>query len=155
MNTQEVVEGNDVWLVARVLRPDNVPVSQADLASGSDAVEVHVYDITTSSLGTGANGRQVLNKTIAQGSAGSIVVIATGSDPLVTDGYWNGYDDTGYNFIYQIEVSDSSGGLEGVDHVALQAGRRYQVEFTIRTGANAFGNIKWAQQLYIRSLLSV
>lgn len=154
MNTHEVTEGNDVWLVARVLRPDNVPVSQADLASGSDAVEVHVYDITTASLGTGANGRQVLNKTIAQGAAGSIVAIATGSTPLLNDGYWNGYDDSGYNFIYQLEVTDASGGQEGTDYVELQAGRRYQVEFTIRTGSNSYGDIKWGQQLYIRSLLS-
>jgi hypothetical protein len=156
MNTQEVVEGNDVWLVARVLRPDNVVVSQTDLAS-SDALTVRVYDITKTSLSTGLNGRQVLNKSYASGAAGDYVLLATSSSALLTDGYWNGIDDTGYNFRYRLEVTNDNGGTEGEDWVSLEAGHRYHVEFSISTpnGASGFGDIRWSQQLYVRSLLSV
>jgi hypothetical protein len=46
MDIQEVTEGNDVWFVARLLRPDNVILSRDAIAgsggSNTDAFQVRV-----------------------------------------------------------------------------------------------------------------
>lgn len=146
MSTTQVTEGNDIWFVARVLRPDNVALAR-DAISGSggsntDAFQVRVYDITKDSLGTGTNGRQVHTENFADNALTSTLLIATESAALTNDGYWNGLDDTGYNFRYQL-VFDSG---------KYEAGHRYMAEFIFET--TSYGRIRWAQAFYVRSMLS-
>ena len=141
-----VTEGNDIWFVARVLRPDNVVLAR-DAISGSggsnaDAFQVRVYDISKDSLGTGVNGRQVHTENIADDALTSILLTATSSSALTNDGYWNGLDDEGYNFLYRLEF----------DSGKYEAGHRYMAEFAFET--TSYGTIRWAQDIYMRSLLS-
>ena len=98
--------------------------------------------ISKDSLATGVNGRQVHTENIADNALTSILLIATSSDALTNDGYWNGLDDTGYNFLYRLEF----------DSGKYEAGHRYMAEFAFET--TGYGTIRWAQDLYIRSLLS-
>lgn len=147
MKTKSVKEGNDVWFVARLLRPDNVILAR-DAISGSggsntDAFQVRVYDITKDSLGTGINGRQVHGENVADNALTSILLTATDSAALTNDGYWNGIDDEGYNFIYQLAWSNDK----------YEAGHRYQVEFTLET--TSYGNIRWCEVIYFESLLAL
>jgi hypothetical protein len=146
MDIQEVTEGNDVWFVARLLRPDNVILSRDAIAgsggSNTDAFQVRVYDVTKDSLGTGANGRQVHTEDVADNALTSILLTATTSASLTNDGYWNGVDDVGYNFIYQLAFDSSK----------YEAGHRYAAEFAFET--TSYGTIRWAQAFYVRSLLS-
>jgi hypothetical protein len=142
-----VIEGNDIWFVARVTRPDNVVLSRAEIAGGgagtnADALQVRVYDISKDSLATGVNGRQVHTENLADNALTSILLIATSSDALTNDGYWNGLDDTGYNFRYRLEF----------DSGKYEAGHRYMAEFAFET--TGYGTIRWAQDFYVRSLLS-
>lgn len=146
MSTTQVTEGNDIWFVARVLRPDNVVLAR-DAISGSggsntDAFQVRVYDITKDSLGTGTNGRQVHSADAADNALTSILLTATDSAALTSDGYWNGLDDTGYNFRYQLAFDSSK----------YEAGHRYMAEFAFET--TSYGTIRWAQSFYVRSMLS-
>lgn len=142
-----VIEGNDIWFVARVTRPDNVVLSRAEITGGgagtnADALQIRVYDISKDSLGTGTNGRQVHTENLADNALTSILLIATSSDALTNDGYWNGLDDTGYNFRYRLEF----------DSGKYEAGHRYMAEFAFET--TGYGTIRWAQDFYVRSLLS-
>jgi hypothetical protein len=153
MSIQEVTEGNDVWLVARVVKADNIQLSQADLPSGADVLTVRVYDATRESLATGANGREVLSNSFSQAQAASYILPADSLTNLTNDGYWNGTDDQGYNFLFQLKVTNLDGGSEGVDWVELEAGHRYRVEFSVKTTSD--GYIRWPFLLYVRSMLSV
>jgi hypothetical protein len=154
MDITEVTEGNDIWLVARVLRPDNVILARDAIdTTGSpnpNALQVRVYDISKDSLGTGADGRQVWSEDIASDALTSNLLTATDSSALTNDGYWNGLDDEGYNFIYRAKAS---GTTPGTTHFAYEAGHRYQIEFAFET--TSYGVIRWAQQFYVRSMLAI
>jgi hypothetical protein len=142
-----VIEGNDIWFPARVTRPDNIVLSRFDITgsggSNTDAFQVRVYDISRDSLGAGSNGRQVYSQDLADDALTSNLLIATSSDALTNDGYWNGLDDEGYNFIYRLRF----------DGAIYEAGHRYAIEFAFET--NNYGAIRWSQDFYIRSMLSV
>ena len=146
MNTAKVTEGNDVWFVARVLRPDNVILSRDVIdTTGSpnpDALQIRIYDISRDSLGTGANGRQVHSANLASDALDNNLLTATPSASLTNDGYWDGLDDTGYNFIYQLAF----------DATKYEAGHRYMAEFAFET--SDYGTIRWAQAFYVSSMLS-
>lgn len=145
MNVTEVTEGNDIYLTARVRLADSTLVDSADFASaagGDTVIEVRVFDMTKESLGTGSNGRQVLSDDITKTDIGTYLF-----DTLQTDGYWNGVDDTGYNFRYRAKASGSAPVF------AYEAGHRYQIEFALLTDSQ--GKIRWAQQFYVRSLLAL
>lgn len=146
MSTTQVTEGNDIWFVARVLKPDNVVLGRDSIdgsgGSNTDAFQVRVYDISKDSLGTGANGRQVHSEDRADNALSTILLIATSGGVLQNDGYWNGLDDTGYNFRYQLAY----------DSTKYEAGHRYMVEFAFET--TQYGTIRWAQDFYVRSMLS-
>lgn len=152
MKTSSVPEGNDIWFVSRLLRPDNVIVSQADINAGADAFQVRVYDMTKPSLGTGQNGREVLFKSYNKSAITTILLTATDSSALTNDGYWNGIDDEGYNFIFPLR---NSGGTAGTDSFPFEAGHRYQVEFMLDATSAGYGKIRWAEQFYVESLLSL
>jgi hypothetical protein len=128
---ETVIEGNDIWFVARVRRPDNVILSRDDISgsggSNSDALQIRIYDISKDSLGTGTNGRQVFQSNQADNN----------------DGFWNGLDSEGYNFIYRVRASGA----------AYTAGRRFQAEFAFET--TAYGTIRWTEMFYVKSALSV
>ena len=154
MDITEVTEGNDIWLVARVLRPDNAAVARDAIdTTGSpnpNAIQVRIYDVTKDSLGVGANGRQVWSEDITSSNLTGYLLIGTATDALTNDGYWNGIDSVGYNFIYRAKAS---GATPGTTHFAYEAGHRYQAEFALET--TSYGVIRWAQQFYVRSLLAI
>ena len=108
MSNTEVTEGNDIWFVARVLRPDNVVLARDAIdttgSPNANAFQVRVFDISKDSLGTGTNGREVHSEDIDSSSLTSILLIATATAALTNDGYWDGLDDTGYNFRYQAHL---------------------------------------------------
>jgi hypothetical protein len=143
MQTTDVTEGNDIWFVGRVLRPDNVILSRDDIASSATALQVRVYDLSRDSLSTGANGREVHSADFADGALTTLLLTATSSSPLTNDGYWDGVDDVGYNFKLQLAW----------DQAKYEAGHRYQIEFAFLT--DSYGSIRWAQQFFVRSLLAV
>lgn len=146
MSNTEVTEGNDIWFVARVLRPDNVVLARDAIdttgSPNTNAFQVRVFDISKDSLGTGTNGREVHNEDIDSSSLTSILLIATATAALTNDGYWDGLDDTGYNFRYQLAYDSSK----------YEAGHRYMAEFAFET--TSYGIIRWAQSFYVRSMLS-
>ena len=144
---ETVIEGNDIWFVARVRRPDNVILSRDDISgsggSNSDALQIRIYDISKDSLGTGTNGRQVFQSNQADNNLSDVLLTATSGSALTTDGFWNGLDSEGYNFIYRVRASGA----------AYTAGRRFQAEFAFET--TAYGTIRWTEMFYVKSALSV
>ena len=144
----EVLEGNDVFLVSRVVRADGVYLSKADLSTGYGVVlTISVYDLGNRSI-TQGNVFQVSNTgaEIAAGVTG--LFVATNATSLSTDGYWDGLDTTGYNFRYRL-LFDSTGAT-GPN---LEGGKRYRVECELVT-TTGFGTVRWAHVVAVRSLLS-
>jgi hypothetical protein len=145
MQYTEILEGTDAWFAARLLRPDQLSLCQGDiLASSATAIRIKVYDISSETTDPNSSGGG-LHYSQDVSSVGTddhiIILLATTSSALVNDGYWNGTDDDGYNFIYRLQNSLA----------ALEGGHRYKVEFHIRT--TNFGFIVWVAGLYVRSVL--
>ena len=130
MQYTEILEGADSWFVARLLLPDQTNLSQAAiLASTLDAIRVRVYDISSEttdpdSVGGGLHYSQDVDSTSPGTALNAIILLPTSGNSLQTDGYWNGTD---------------------------EGGRRYKVEFHIKT--TDFGTISWTAGLYTRSML--
>lgn len=145
MQYTEILEGADAWFVARLLLPDQAKLSQADILENSTtAISVQVFDISseTTDENSSGGGRQYSENVSSVGTDDhDIILLATSGDPLITDGYWNGTDDEGYNFRYRLQNSLA----------LLEGGRRYRVEFRIKT--TSFGYIYWTAGLYTRSML--
>ena len=147
MQYTEILEGADSWFVARLLLPDQTNLSQAAiLASTLDAIRVRVYDISSEttdpdSVGGGLHYSQDVDSTSPGTALNAIILLPTSGNSLQTDGYWNGTDDEGYNFRYRLQNSLA----------LLEGGRRYKVEFHIKT--TDFGTISWTAGLYTRSML--
>ena len=133
-------EGADIWFVARLKRPDNVIVSQDDLAT-SGAFTVTAYQEHADVVST-QSSVFTETKTKAEVVSDSIITTATSSSALTNDGYWNGLDDEGYNFLYR--ATNANFGLLG--------GRRYRVEFTVAT--TAYGDVRWSQGVYVEPRFS-
>ena len=140
MQYTEILEGADAWFVARLLLPNQASLHQSHIeVDTADAIRIRVYDISSEttdpdSVGGGLHYSQ--DVTSVDGGDHSIILAA-----LATDGYWNGTDDEGYNFIYRLQHSLA----------LLEGGRRYKVEFYIKT--TNFGTISWTAGLYTRSML--
>lgn len=144
----EVLEGNDVFLVSRVVRADGVYLSRADvdLAETGSVVNVSVYDLEDRSVTQAAmwtsttNGDDLAADTLT-------VLVATAGD-LLTDGYWDGLDGTGYNFRLRLKY----GGAVPIGPL-LEGGHSYRVEVEVVTDTG-FGSVRWAHVVAVRSLLS-
>ena len=145
MQYTEILEGTDAWLAARLLRPDQLNLCQADIStSGSDAIKIRVYDISAETTDPDSAGGGLAYTQDVSSSAGAdhnIILLAATSSALVNDGYWNGTDDDGYNFLYRLEYANA----------ALKGGHRYRAEFHIKT--TSYGTVIWVAGLYVRSML--
>ncbi len=155
MQYTEILEGSDAWFVARLLRPDQLNLSQADiLAATADAIRIRVYDITAETTDPdSAGGGLAYTQDVSSVDSGggvfpdhAIILLPTTGNSLQTDGYWNGTDDDGYNFLYRLDNA-----LLVLNEGPLKGGHRYRVEFHIKT--TSFGTISWVAGLYVRSML--
>lgn len=136
----EVLEGNDVFLVSRVVRADGVYLSEADLDLGeaTEVISVNVYDLDDRSVTQDAF--YTLSIAGSAVNAHTLFVLSDTASALVTDGYWDGLDSTGYNVRYRLQASLA----------ALEGGKRYRVEFSVVTNTN-FGTVIWSQIINVRS----
>ena len=140
----EVLEGNDVFLVSRVVRADGVYLSEADLdLSESDTVvSISVYDLDDRSVSQDA----FYSLSIAGSAVNThtLLFMSDTASALVKDGYWDGLDSTGYNVRFRLQSALA----------ALDGGKRYRVEFSVLTNTN-FGTVIWSHVINVRSHSSV
>jgi len=136
----EVLEGNDVFLVSRVVRADGVYLSESDLdlSESATVVSINVYDLDDRSVSQEAFYTLAIAGSAV--NAHTLFVLSDTASALVTDGYWDGLDSTGYNVRYRLQSSLA----------ALEGGKRYRVEFKVTTDTN-FGNVIWSHIINVRS----
>lgn len=136
--TGSVLEGNDVWIVQRIVLPDGTNLVQSEI-SGSN-VHVHVFDL---SLGQNSSrGEPVFEEDVDK----TTVVF----DTLQTDGYWNGLDEEGYNFRYQLQYGATHDAATGPHMIG---GRRYLVEFDANT--TSYGRIRFASVIQVHNFANL
>lgn len=101
-----VREGEDVFFVERITRPDGTLHVPGDFPGGTP-VALEIWD-----------------RTAEAAPAYIPVPVALGGivfTPALTDGYWEGRDSTGYNFIFRLPTGA----------FPLSGGRIYDVEFSL------------------------
>jgi len=154
VSTGEVMEGNDWFLTYRVLRADGVLVTRADVdadgAGGTDWLSVKVYELGTSSaIADDAVFTDTVTNTAA--NIAKHLMLADTSGTLLTDGFWNGVDSTGYNFFYRL---GSQSWMKG--------GNRYKIELDVGLtaattdsahGSVSYGNVRWASIIYVKPMV--
>jgi len=143
----EVVEGNDVWFANRVTMPTGDVLTRTGTngvqAEGGGAELIQVFIIMESVVGGNREVRKVLSVTTDANVAAYVF------DSLEFD-YWDGHDDIGYNFLYQLPATGTDS--EGNAYI-LDGGNDYFVEFAIKT--TNFGTIRWSAKLHVRGLHSL
>ena len=154
VSTGEVMEGNDWFLTYRVLRADGVLVTRADIdadgGGGTNWLTIKAYDLGTSAAVADA---ALLTATVTNTAANIAkhLMLANTSGTLLTDGFWNGVDSTGYNFFYKLS---SQSWMKG--------GNRYKIEFdanlTAATtdsthGSVSYGSVRWASIIYVKPMV--
>lgn len=154
ISTGEVVEGNDWFLTYRIVRPDGTVVSDADIAEEDAQLTVKVFLQDTQAAV--ADDPLVTTEVTGANTKTNHIMIATASDALITDGFWNGVDSTGYNFFYK-QVANST------DAPWIKGGQRYRIEFTLTIAATnagsskgnaTWGNVCWASIIYVKPMVS-
>jgi len=156
VNTGEVIEGNDWFLTYRLVRADGVYVARDDIdadgAGGTDWLTVKAYQLGTSA----AVAEEPAYSATVNNAAANIdnhLMIATDSGTLLTDGFWGGVDDTGYNFFYRVPYG-----------AWMKGGNRYRIEFKADLtaaatdsahGAVSYGSVSWASIIYVKSMTSI
>lgn len=165
------VEGNDIWLVWRVTKPDGGNLVRGDMKTGSDAlnvVQMTVSLIHESSLGNSKNVIRLFQGSADPGAilAGTSTLGAAG-DPIGTNDFlvfsslettlWGGLDDLGYTIEARIR-SDGANYSEADPEIAipsyiLEGGNKYAVE--VNLASTKWGTITVAAQLQIDYLHSV
>lgn len=134
-----VYEGNDVFLTDRIIMADGTQLELADLDI-SDNITVAVYPMSGAGEGR-VQGTSIFTKTDIDKNTGG-----PGGGQAIWDTYqttyWDGRDNTGYNFVYQLQYDAA-----GSDGPRLRGGHNYRVEFSFRT--TNFGTVRWAHTLYI------
>ena len=147
MQYTEILEGSDAWFVARLVLPDQTNLSRAEATGGNYAVKIRVFDISSETTDPASTGGGLhYSVDVAESNTATYnatILLATSGAPLITDGYWNGTDDEGYNFRYRLQNSLA----------LLEGGHRYKAEFHIPT--DDFGTISWTAGVYVRSMLTV
>ncbi len=143
--TGDALEGNDVWIVQRVVMADG---TYLDTAGVDNDIIVKVYDLT---LRQNPSGMEPIWKKTdlspGDGTTGPLF------NTLQTDGYWDGLDEDGYNWRYQLQYD--SAGSAGPNMIG---GRRYLVEFEADVGGSStpdtdYGTVRWAAILQIHNYL--
>jgi hypothetical protein len=140
--TGSVLEGNDVWIVQRVVLPDGEPLQTADIAGGSN-IHVHVFDL---SLGQNSSRGEIVFEALNLSTADGVILF----DTLQTDGYWNGLDEEGYNFRYQLQYGPTHDAADGPHMIG---GRRYLVEFDVNT--TSYGRIRFASVIQVHNFANL
>ena len=125
-----VIEGNDVYLMARVVTADNTVLTTTD--TGSTNVTITAFDKSGAGL-----GRTPDTNVFTLAVADSTVIAA-----LSTDGFWDGLDGTGYNFKYRLlyDTDEDNTGLY------MRANHTYLVQCSVVANSSGatFGTIRWA-----------
>jgi len=118
----QVREGEDVFLVERITRPDGTLHVPGDFA-GVNPVLLRVWDRTA------ANPGSPVYSPAAFAVAGVVV------SPAVVDGLWEGRDSAGYNFVLRILETD----------FRFTGGKIYDVEVALTGTFNALAITKVVQ----------
>ena len=112
-------EGEDIFFVERITRPDGTLHVPADFG-GANPVRLRIYDRTAT------NPLTAVHSPADSAIAGVVVT------PAVVDGLWEGRDSTGYNFIFRL-LSAS---------FRPTGGKIYDVEFALTGTFNAVAIVK-------------
>ena len=155
VSTGEVMEGNDWFLTYRVLRADGVLVTRADIdadgGGGTNWLPLKAYALGTSAA---VADDAVYSATVTNTAANIALhlMLANTSGTLLTDGFWNGVDSTGYNFFYRVPYA-----------TWMKGGNRYKVELDVDLtaattdsthGSVSYGNVRWASVIYVKPMVS-
>jgi len=152
------VEGNDIWLVWRVTKPDGGNLVRGDMKTGDAAVDgsqMTVSLIHESSLGNSKNVVRVFRGSSDPGGTSG------GNDFLVFSSLqtqlWGGLDDVGYTVEARIRSAgaDYAGQTPDIpvsDYI-LEGGNKYAIEVNLAT--TLWGTITVSAQLHIDYLHSV
>ena len=154
VSTGEVMEGNDWFLTYRVLRADGVLVTRADVTAdaggGANLLTINAYDLGTSAA---VADDAVYTATVTNTAANIAkhLMLANTSGTLLTDGFWNGVDSTGYNFFYRVPYA-----------TWMKGGNRYKLELNIGLtaattdsthGSVSYGSVRWASIIYVKPMV--
>lgn len=115
----QVREGEDVFLVERITRPDGTLHVPGDFG-GVNPVRLRVYD------------RSLSSPTVPAYAPADSAIAGVVIDPALVDGLWEGRDSTGYNFVFRIKPAD----------FRFLGGRIYDVEFALTGTFAALALIK-------------
>ena len=160
------VEGNDIWLVWRVTKPDGGNLVRGDMKTGDatvNASQMTVSLIHESSLGNSKNVIQLFKGSADPGGLGD----PGGATPIGSNDFlvfsalqtslWGGLDDLGYTIEARIR-SNGANYSEATPEIAipsyiLEGGNKYAVE--VNLASTQWGTITVAAQLQIDYLHSV
>ena len=155
VSTGEVMEGNDWFLTYRVLRADGVLVTRtdvtADAGGGANWLTINAYDLGTSAA-VADDAVYTAAVTNVAANIAKHLMLANTSGTLLTDGFWNGVDSTGYNFFYRVPYA-----------TWMKGGNRYKVELDVGLtaattdsthGSVSYGNVRWASIIYVKPMVS-
>jgi hypothetical protein len=135
----EATEGNDIWFAHRITLPNQQYLQLSDLAPSGDLI---VIKLVRDSAHGAARRTKTTFSTTSDSTAASCIF-----DTLQYT-YWDGYDDIGYNFLYQLPAT----GTNGSETWTLEGGNTYYIEFEVAT--EDFGKIRWANKIEVRGLIS-
>ena len=154
VSTGEVMEGNDWFLTYRVLRADGVLVTRADVdadgGGGTNWLTINAYDLGTSAAVADDAG-YTATVTNSTANIAKYLMLANTSGTLLTDGFWNGVDSTGYNFFYRVPYA-----------TWMKGGNRYKLELNIGLtaattdsthGSVSYGSVRWASIIYVKPMV--
>ena len=115
----ETFEGVDPVIVQQINTADGTQLLQADVTGSTVSFTVYYLDggAPTTSVATG-----------------TVTVSSSVFDTLQTDGYWDGLDDTGYNFRHTMPAANLANG----------AGR-YRIDYLAVT--TSFNTIVWRAEV--------
>ena len=137
----EVIEGNDVWFASRVTLPNQQQLQQSGTNGVAASGDLITVDLIRESVVSGQRDAKRLLTETSSANVPTYVFNALEFD------YWDGHDDIGYNFLYQLPYTGTN------PDYTLEGGNDYYVEFAILT--TNFGTIRWSAKLHVRGLHSI
>lgn len=135
VGVHDVTEGNDVILTNYLVAADGTPVVQGDVTGN---LSVRVFDISGGGEGRDQD-RSIFTDTAIAVATGGLGASGGHIEDTLETVYWDGKDQTGYNFVYALrwDSASSTGPY-------LRGGHRYKVEFEATlTGGTDFGVMRW------------